>query len=1688
MGIASGSAVLQPEAHEGAHLQMARRSMPPTWRARTSCCPVDGISPGCAWRRLHREEKKERMGSDLQRTTRSGWAVFPRAQRRGGRGDRQDSGPSECFERKAPTSAKWTRHSGRTRARGFSTPSAAGCRESRSSSSGSTGNEAGADAEGCSDLRRREECQECEEVKGQVHREQPSSHNCQEGSHGVSGRRSFQEKKEAEKEGKVTEQKEETPEEVFVDYKEFEQWLQQQRSGQTATSTPEEGHAQAGIGPEVLGGAFDGSAGPSSSGGGRQLSRSLGGVHNKGHDVLSNTSTPSDRHQDPRCPGTRNPRKRDRHASRRKSRRAWGPSERKVHSNRECFPDWILGKRTVVGGGTKQSARSCPNSLVAGGSTSQPDRRQSRWQGKLVAPEGRRLLEQLWPRKHRRSASQGQGQDTKRKRKRKEGQEECMEREASRGESRRGQLEASSAECPCPEVAIAADLEEAASGEALTDPYMCFVSDEEWVEECAGSSDETLVSLGALNSTVEETSVFEREPPTMADPYLIPLLVGNAEDDACRAGISVNAERLAAEERTGQCLSWSGLGKLLCKGMVSGEMPRGFEFFSKQFAPWGASEASGESLRNRRWKLFPLPVDFKSCLASEEERVPSVPGAKSLTALTCMGLNWLAGEKRNGPRARASAQVCRVVENIEKRIERFLKEEDDEIFDPTSLWSDLISKRIGYDGEEVAEPVPLSFEQILLSVPPVGHGGAVPVIPFLTGKTRRQLERPEECILAEELQIKGPNKAAVHIVRGHERKVWKLLEERGVIEWFPLKDIYKNADGPFLSGLFGVPKSGRFDEQGRQVLRVIMNLKPINRILQTIQGDIGALPSAPDWCQLHLSADETLRLSQGDMAAAFYLFKLPPCWRPYFGFNCIFNATSVGASFGGKAVPVCRVLPMGWTSSVGVMQMLSRNLLLNSRLPGAELRKDALAPPWFVEEALRVGGECWWQVYLDNFMSAEVCKKAVEPGPGKQLHSQAMAVWDQEGVLNVPEKHVIDAPLGIELGVRLGGEGRLIGASATRVRKLVHVTLQLLQRPYPRRRWVQVVLGRWIFVLQFRRQGMCILNQCWNYLKPGEDKRRWWPLVQKELAALVLIAPLLQWDSTCEYSPLVSCSDASESGGAIAVAEGLSKAGKDFGSRLRDVSTNPIEIPVLVISLFNGIGGAFRGYDVAGLVPLGLIAVECDAAARRVCRRAWPRAIEIDDVRKIDRSMVQGWCNRFPRVLEVHLHAGFPCVHLSSARADRLNLEGEGSNFFWELIRVLAIVEEEFSPTAQVEFVVENVASMDVAAREEISNHLGVEPIWVCPSDLMPFNRPRLAWVSAELQPCAGVTYEQGPGFVRVWMDGTPLEDEQWIETGWRRCDPSNKLPTFMKAIRRRAPPAKPAGLSRCEPQALDRWRSDDFRFPPYQYRRHFLLEDEYHNVRYPGPRERELLLGFGHQHVAFALPAGKAKDDPSSFEDKQLSLLGDSFAMLSFSWITSQLGRKWASPTSPNEILARLGLAPGAGLAPHMQAPIRRELNYGCQSLPPPSGSSVVAQLARHVNHTGSDVSLSLGVALSGKATAHASLQAGWWIWRILFTSRWKFKSHINYLEMKVILQTILWRSRFASSLNSRWLHLADSMVCNFILSKGRTSSLLLQPLVREANSVLLALNAVQYQAHVDSGENPTDAASRSAEVGPEG
>ena len=145
-------------------------------------------------------------------------------------------------------------------------------------------------------------------------------------------------------------------------------------------------------------------------------------------------------------------------------------------------------------------------------------------------------------------------------------------------------------------------------------------------------------------------------------------------------------------------------------------------------------------------------------------------------------------------------------------------------------------------------------------------------------------------------------------------------------------------------------------------------------------------------------------------------------------------------------------------------------------------------------------------------------------------------------------------------------------------------------------------------------------------------------------------------------------------------------------------------------------------------------------------------------------------------------------------------------------------------------------------------------------------------------------------------------------------------------------PPASsrtPCRLNRCSSEAVERWISDAYKFPPYQYERQHLMTHQQHDLRSVNSDEREIVLGFGRNHTMFTMPAGLAKENPEAREDKWLSLNGDSFSMLSFGWLISQMCKAWVTPLTPTQIIRRFG-QPRKQASLLNEAPLDQHLHYG--------------------------------------------------------------------------------------------------------------------------------------------------------------
>lgn len=188
--------------------------------------------------------------------------------------------------------------------------------------------------------------------------------------------------------------------------------------------------------------------------------------------------------------------------------------------------------------------------------------------------------------------------------------------------------------------------------------------------------------------------------------------------------------------------------------------------------------------------------------------------------------------------------------------------------------------------------------------------------------------------------------------------------------------------------------------------------------------------------------------------------------------------------------------------------------------------------------------------------------------------------------------------------------------------------------------------------------------------------------MKREFFLLMGATPLLHTFFGAKVDDQIWCSDASEWGGAVGKAVSLSSQGQDFvlSSQLsgRSLATTPI----LVIGLFSGIGGTFTIYDLLDLIPRGLVAVDVHTPANRIVSRRWPAAQILRDIQEIDVETVRAWAQTYHTVDEVHIWGGFPCRDLSSARANRWNLQGDESSLFFELLRIWQLVTTCFSKTS----------------------------------------------------------------------------------------------------------------------------------------------------------------------------------------------------------------------------------------------------------------------------------------------------------------------------------------------------------------------------------------------------------------------
>ena len=270
------------------------------------------------------------------------------------------------------------------------------------------------------------------------------------------------------------------------------------------------------------------------------------------------------------------------------------------------------------------------------------------------------------------------------------------------------------------------------------------------------------------------------------------------------------------------------------------------------------------------------------------------------------------------------------------------------------------------------------------------------------------------------------------------------------------------------------------------------------------------------------------------------------------------------------------------------------------------------------------------------------------------------------------------------------------------VAKYVRLACELLTRGRASQKELQIVGGGFVYIAMFRRPLLAGLNALRRrVVELGEVSHRkreaLGSTVELELLRFIAMVPLAFMDFRAGISDEVTASDASTSGGGLCVSKVLSPYGQAAAhARCRgDILSQEDVEPILVVSLFDGIGALRVAVDALRVPVAGYISAEISEDARRVVESWFPEVKHITDVALIDEHEVSSWSLLFPSVCAVVLGAGPPCQGVSGLNSDRKGaLRDARSCLFAHVPRVEQLLRRFFR-WCPIFRIAENVASMD---------------------------------------------------------------------------------------------------------------------------------------------------------------------------------------------------------------------------------------------------------------------------------------------------------------------------------------------------------------------------------------------------------
>ena len=474
-----------------------------------------------------------------------------------------------------------------------------------------------------------------------------------------------------------------------------------------------------------------------------------------------------------------------------------------------------------------------------------------------------------------------------------------------------------------------------------------------------------------------------------------------------------------------------------------------------------------------------------------------------------------------------------------------------------------------------------------------------------------------------------------------------------------------------------------------------------------------------------------------------------------------------------------------------------------------------------------------------------------------------------------------------------------------------------------------------------------------------------------------------------DVDKVATCSDSSLWGGGVSYSIGLSEIGRRRLWEAEAQAVGPRSDDLVVLELFGGIGAGRRACQLLGVQPGSHLSSEIDKGAIRIMQSSFPACVEIGDIEEVTPEKLIHAVSNNPHVKQVLIIGGSPCQDLSGVNIHGQGLEGRNSRLFFAAVKIIFHAAPAAWPEAKVDFMIENVASMKPCDRDRMSQALGVLPIKCCPSSVWPVKRPRYYWLSWGMETTGEYQMMEEEGFTKCTIQGNAKSLASYLPHYQTIPRDMKALPTFMRSISRKTPRNAPAGIDNCGPQDLARWRDDQHRFPPYQYKHDNTIYDKRKRKRsVPDTRLREVLMLFREDHTYAGITGRERCKGPEQHRDLRDSWLGNSMHC----GVVAVLLRPFFHSTYPNCSL------------PSVQELIDMNPRKNVRNMS--EEMRLTRAYCTYQSHRGGEIRNEQGPEPSLQRCGFQAIQGDQWKWKAAISCQWHLTTeHINALECRALL-----------------------------------------------------------------------------------